>query len=136
MDLVNYVNQGILHIGQLERTALEAYASVTGEHFTSAAAVRAALQDVVLPNYGRFLQLLREIRPKEEEIRRLHGIYVRGAEKMYSGFRTKRLGIERGDETVIEKANREIEAGRVETEKWRETLAALYRKYGIVEKGT
>lgn len=135
MDLVTYVNQGILNIAQLEGTALEGYASVTGENFTNAEAVRLMLQDVVIPNYGRFLQLLRGIHPKEDEIRRLHGIYVWGAERMYAGFRTKLLGIERDDEAIMMAGNREIEDGRMETERWREALKELYRKYGIVEKG-
>jgi hypothetical protein len=135
IDLSAYINQGILNIAPLEHHALESYGAVTGEKFTSAESVRLALQEKVIPNYGRFLQLLREIRPKEEEIRVLHGHYVRGAERMYGGFRTKLLGLEQGDELLIHAGNRDIENGRMETERWREELKVLYRKYGVVEKG-
>ena len=78
MDLVKYVNQDILDIAQLEQKALESYSSVTGKNYTTNARIYKALKDDVIPHYRHFVDLLRDINPKTQEVRELHGIYIRG----------------------------------------------------------
>ena len=133
-DLIDYVNQGILGIVELEKRALQSYASVIGKNFTTAERVSETLKNDVIPQYERFVELLREINPETEEVMKLHRIYVRGAEDILSGFKAKRVGIETNQEPLIRTANRQIEKGRVETEQWRKELMEMYRRYGIVEK--
>lgn len=134
MDLVKYVNQDILDIAQLEQKALESYASVTGKNYTTNARVYEALKDDVIPHYRQFVDLLRDINPKTQEVRELHGIYIRGTECLYKGFREKMFGLEIRDVHLVRAANRQIEKGRVETDKWRKELADLCRHYGVAEK--
>ena len=136
VDLVNYINQDILSIASLEQDALGQYASVTGKNYTTAAAVREALEKKVIPRYSEFVRLLRTFRPETEEVRRLHGIYLKGADLLLNGFRTKLAGLEKGDEFLIRAANAQIEKGRQENEKWRRQLSELYVKHGVAEKGT
>ena len=136
LDLVTYINQGILNIAQLENRALESYAAVTGENYTSEDRVYWALKDDVIPNYRLFLDLLREIEPETDEVRRVHGTYVRGAEYLYRGFRTKMLALERNDRYVMRAANAEIERGRMETEKWRQELVYLREGHGVILEKT
>jgi hypothetical protein len=134
MDLVKYVNQDILDIAQLEQKALESYASVTGKNYTTNARLYEALKDDVIPHYRQFVDLLRDINPKTQEVRELHGIYIRGTEYLYKGFREKMFGLETRDVYLVRAANRQIEKGRVETDKWRKELADLCRHYGVAEK--
>ncbi len=133
-DLVEYVNQGILGIVELEERCLTSYASVIGKNYTTAERVYKALKNDVIPQYGRFVELLREISPETEEVMKLHRIYVRGAEYLLSGFKAKMVGIETKQEPLITTANRQIEKGRIETEKWRRELMNMYQRYGVVEK--
>jgi hypothetical protein len=133
-DLIDYVNQEIIGIVELERRSLASYASVIGKNFTTAERVSEALKNDVIPQYGRFVELLREITPETEEVMKLHRIYVRGAEDILSGFKAKRVGIETKQEPLIRTANRQIEKGRIETEKWRKELTKMYQQYGLVEK--
>jgi hypothetical protein len=133
-DLIDYVNQGILGIVELERRSLASYASVIGKNFTTAERVSEALKNDVIPQYERFVESLREITPETEEVMKLHRIYVRGAEDILSGFKAKRVGIETKQEPLIRTANRQIVKGRIETEQWRRELMEMYRRYGIVEK--
>jgi hypothetical protein len=134
IDLVEYVNRDILNISQLEVASLESYASVTGPNYTSDQALLKALQEFVVPNYGRFLKLLRDVHPVREEIIPLHRTYIRGAEHLYSGFKTLMLGVETQDAHLVEEANRRIEEGRVLNQQWRRELLALYEKHGIKQK--
>jgi hypothetical protein len=133
-DLVIYVNQGILGIAELERSSLKRYASVRGENYTTDQRVYEALRDDVIPQYKRFLDLLREIKPETEEIRRLHGIYIRGAEYLCKGFKTKMLGLEKKDEHLIRLGNEQIEKGREENERWRNELLALNKAHNIKQE--
>jgi len=132
-ELVNYANQGILSIAELERKSLARYASVIGENYTTDQAVYNSLNDEVIPVYKRFLDGLREIHPMNEGIKRVHGIYIRAAESLYSGFQTKMLGIEKKNERIIKQGNEQIEKGRKENLRWRLELIELYKKYGVAE---
>ncbi|MBW2616539.1 MAG: hypothetical protein JRD02_10240 [Deltaproteobacteria bacterium] len=134
MDLVDYVNQGVLNIAELEKHSLERYASVTGKNYTTDERVYEALKVDVIPQYKRFLDSLRKIRPKTEEVNKLHGVYIRGAEYLYRGFKAKKLGLERKDEYLIRAANEKIEKGRMENEKWRNMLIEICKKHGVGEK--
>lgn len=133
INLVEYTNQGILNIGELEREALAQYASVIGENYTTDQRVYDALKAKVIPLYQRFLEGLRNIDPVDEEIRRVHGIYLRGAESLLDGFKTKMLGIEIGNKNIIIQGNEKIVKGREEVKKWRLQLIELYKKYGVAE---
>ena len=133
-ELVSYVNQGILGIADLERVSLEHYASVTGKNYTTDQRVYDALKDQVIPVYKRFLDGLRDITPQDEAVKKLHGIYIKGAELLYNGFKLKMLGIEKNDKNLIILSNEKIEKGRVETEKWRKELDALCQQQGVAEE--
>jgi len=135
VDLVNYVNQGILRIAELEQRSVERYESVIGENYTTDQRVYVELRDFVVPTYKRFLDGLRDIRPENEEVRKVHGIYIQGAEMMYDGFTTKMLGIENGNENIIIQGNEKIEKGSEEVKRWRLELIGLYKKHGVAEVG-
>ncbi|MFH1351008.1 MAG: hypothetical protein ABII26_08715 [Pseudomonadota bacterium] len=134
-ELVDYINKGVLGIAELEKRSLEQYASVIGKNFTTEERVYKALRDYVIPTYKRFLDGLRLIPAKSEEIRRLHGIYVNGADLLYEGFRLKSIGLEQKDEKIILMGNDKIEKGRIENERWRNEVMALAKKYGAQEEG-
>jgi hypothetical protein len=133
-DLANYVNNGILAIADLEAEALAAYAAVIGENYTTDLAVYEALQYQVVPRYGQFLTALKRIQPETHDVRRLHGLYVRGAEAVLAGFKTKRRGLAIGSAALVLDGNASIERGRQETERWRTQLYAYFRKYNVIYK--
>jgi len=130
-DLVDYVNQGILGIAELERRPLERYALARKDDYATEQRVYNALKEDVLPEYKRFLKLLKQIEPKTEEVRKLHHVYICGTECIYRGFKTKMAGLEKKDALIIRAANEEIERGRIKNEKWRRELLALFEEHGI-----
>ena len=133
-DIIQYVNHDIMNISQLETNALKSYASVTGNNYTTDERVHDALKNTVVPFYGRFAELLREISPPTEELRRIHSFYVSGAESMCNGFKLKMVGIEKNDENLIRMGNNQIVAGRDETLKWRTELGILLQKSAVKMK--
>lgn len=133
-DLMTYMNQGILNIAELERRPLERYALVRGEYYTTDQRIYTALKEDIIPEYKRFLDLLQQIEPKTEEVRKLHWVYIQGAKSIYRGFKIKMIGLEKGDEVLVGWANEEIERGRKQNEKWRKELAALHEAHGIEQE--
>ena len=113
----------------------ERFVLVTGKNFTTKKALHETLRDQVIPNYKRFLEGLRGIYPEQDEMKRLHGIYVRGAGLIYDGFKIKMLGLEKKDGSLLMLSNDKIRQGLVETETWRKELLALCVKYGVSMEG-
>lgn len=132
-DLVEYANQGLLRIAELERRSLESYAAVIGENYTTDESVYEALKNVVIPTYKRFLDELRNITPQNEDVRNLHRIYVGGAESIYDGFKTKMIGIENNNMSIVVSGNEKIEKGRDEIIRWNQERIELYKKHGVSE---
>lgn len=131
LDLVEYTNQGILGIAELEKRALESYASVTGKNYTTNEAVTSALKTGVIPQYKRFFEMLREVRPETEEVGKIHQSYVRNSETLLRGFKMKLMGLQREDPTLVIQANSLIDQARVLNEKWVEELNNAYEQHGV-----
>jgi hypothetical protein len=127
-EMVVYVNQDIMNISQLEILALKHYAAVTGDHYTNDERVHSALKNDVIPLYKRFYTLLKEVSPVESEIKRIHRIYVHGAEEILNGFNAKKMGLENKDEGLVRLANLEIEEGGKKVGRWRAELYQLITK--------
>jgi len=133
-DLETYINQGILQIAHLETQALADYAAVVGANYTTNQAVYEALRYQVIPLYDQFLFALKEIKPQSQDVVKLHAVYLRGAETMLRGFEAKLLGLKTGSTALILEGNTAIEKGRIQTERWRARLYALFRKYDVLHK--
>ena len=117
-----YINQDLMNISQLEKLAFAHYAAVTGDNYTSDEAVYLALKNDVIPYYKRFYELLKEISLKDPELSRIHSLYIFGASDIYNGFKAKMIGLETSDDSLVRLANRQIESGALEVEKWRNSL--------------
>ena len=132
--VVVYVNQHILSIAPIEARALNRYAAVTGERFESDEVLSQALEEEVIPTYERFYESLREVPIQDPEIGPVHTHYVRSAGLLLEGFRMMLLALEKDDSRLMSAANAKIEQGRLEGERWRAQLQALFEKHGVVEE--
>ena len=130
-DIVNYINQGLIAIAELEKKSLESYASVTGENATTDKKLFETLRNFVVPTYKRFVTGLKNIPIKNQEIRQVHAIYISAAESMLDGFQTIMIGSEKSDITVIKQGNKKLEEGRAGIDKWSAGLNELCKKHGV-----
>jgi hypothetical protein len=129
-DIVNYVNQGLIAIAELEQKSLESYASVTGENATTDQKLLDTLRDFIVPTYKRFLISLKDIKPETQEVRKVHSTYLKAAESTLEGFQTLMIGLENKDQKVITQGNKKLEEGRIGIEKWRSELTELSKTQG------
>jgi hypothetical protein len=130
-DIVNYVNQGLISIRELEVKAIESYESVAGENFTTNKRLFETLRDFVVPTYKRFVTGLKNIPIKNQEVRQVHSTYIKAAESNLEGFQTIMIGTEKGDVSITKQGNKKLEEGRDEIEKWNAELNELCKKNGV-----
>ena len=129
-DIVNYVNQGLIAIAELEQESLKRYETVTGENFTSNQKLIETLKDFVVPTYKRFVRGLKNITPEKPEVQKLHAIYIRAAESTLEGFQMIMVGCENNDERIIQQGNKKLDEGRTGLKKWRTELIELAKING------
>jgi hypothetical protein len=130
-QVLEYLNDGILRIYELEQSALKHYAGVTGENYSSDEALYEALKESVIPTYSRFVMLLEEIQPPNDELVALHSIYIKSAHSFQTGFAILLAAIGKKDPAMVEQANTYITEARQKGEAWREEFFALCEKKGI-----
>ncbi|MFO7962798.1 MAG: hypothetical protein R6U50_02655 [Desulfobacterales bacterium] len=127
-ELVKYVNQDLQNLSRLETRALSSYASVIGDNYTTDERVGKTLKQHVIPYYKRFTELLRDVSPGTNRLRRIHSLYVHGADKICHGFNLKMLGIEKKDENLILIADRQIAAGRNIILQWQAQIGGIIKQ--------
>jgi hypothetical protein len=129
--LANYVNRDMLGIARVEQAALQRYARATGENFTSVEALFVVLDREVIPTYKRFYELLRQIRPDDQEVAQAHSLYVRGAKDVLKGFEVKKYGLETRDVDLILMGNEKIDKGLRQTQEWKTKIDVLRKARGL-----
>lgn len=97
-DLTNYVYKDLKGINVDELKALTAFDRVTGRNFTTEAATFAAVQNEVIPAYGRFVLRAAAIQTKTPEVSAVHKVFVQSAKVKALAFRHLLEG--RGDKTA------------------------------------
>ena len=131
-DLAAYMNQGILNISELETKSLMRYASVNCQQCDiTDEEIYNTLKHEVIPNYKRFLYLLREIRPETEDVRKVHAMFIQGAEMIDSGFKIKMIGIEKKDKHLIRVGDGRIDSGMLKIYEWKKKLAVLFKEHDV-----
>jgi len=130
-DLVVYVNDELLRIVDLERASLARYQAATGKNYKDDATLVRTLNDYVIPQYKRFLTLLRKIRPATHETQVLHQMYLEGVEDMYAGFSMLRTALEKQDPDLFRCANEKITMGRETIQRFTAELDAMCEAHGV-----
>jgi hypothetical protein len=130
-DLVNYINQDIMGVVEVEQAALARYSAVSGENYVSDQVLYNTLKREVIPTFSEFVDVLQRIEPETDVVKQLHAKYVNGATYRLRGFQTIMGGIYSQDAQVIRAANGLLNEGALETEQWRMELHQLYEMYGI-----
>jgi hypothetical protein len=130
-DLVNYINQEISGITEVEQAALKRYAAVSGPNYLSDEILYNALKDEVVPTYERFVRALQRIEPQTEPVRQMHAKYINASVYRLRGFSTIMNGIHSQDLRLIQAANRMLAVSDREMNHWQQSLQTLYDTYGI-----
>ena len=130
-DLVNYINQDILGVAEVEQAALDRYAAVSGSNYTSDRKLYNTLKSEVIPTYTQFVGVLNQIEPETDAVKQLHAKFITGSVYRLRGFQTILGGIRTQDAQLIRAANGLLNEGALEIALWQSELLKLYEEYGI-----
>ena len=86
-DLLNYVNTELPKVASLETEAVDAYASVSGENYSTDSAMYYTIKQTVLPKYEEFNTKLNTIQPSTPEVKAMHQEYINAAGDQMEAFK-------------------------------------------------
>lgn len=131
-DLINYINVEMDKVADLESTAIEAYASVSGENYQSDSLMYVVISETVVPNYEEFYNTLAGIKPTTDEVATLHQEYVQAAADQLEAFKLILEAIEKQDASIIDQANEDLDEARALLRLWRTDLDSACAKHNVV----
>jgi len=130
-DLLNYVNKEIKPAGKLEAAAVSAYEGVSGANYTDDQTMYDALTKEVIPNYNEFIQELDSVKIETDELRKIHEIYIEGADIQYKAFVTIKQALEEQDPALIQKANDMLADARAHIRDYKSKLNKLAKEHNV-----
>ncbi|MEH7116506.1 hypothetical protein V7128_03645 [Neobacillus vireti] len=130
-DLLNYVNKEIKPAGKLEAAAVSAYEAVSGANYTDDQTMYDALTKEVIPNYNEFIQELDSVKIETDELRKIHEIYIEGADIQYKAFVTIKQALEEQDPALIQKANDMLADARAHIRDYKSKLNKLAKEHNV-----
>lgn len=130
-DLMTYVNTDMQKIDRMESVATEAYASVSGENYSSDKIMYNVMTTKVIPNYTEFLQKLKAVKPKTKEVQDVHSLWVQGAELQMKGFSMIVTALEKQDADLIQQANGILTTGGEKIVEFRTKLNELAKVHQV-----
>ncbi|WP_238579046.1 hypothetical protein [Neobacillus niacini] len=134
-DILNYINEEMKSAQDLEDKAVSAYEGVAGANYTDDQTMYDALVNEVIPNYAELITELETVSIETEELKKVHEIYLSGANLQFSAFEKIIKAIENQDSNMIAEANQLLEEGRLQIEDYNDKLDELAKEHNVeIEK--
>jgi len=130
-DLLNYVNKEMKPVGKLEAAAVSAYESVSGVNYQDDQTMYDALTKEVIPNYNEFIKELDSVKIETDELRKIHEIYIEGADIQFKAFVTIKQALEEQDPVLIQKANDMLADAREHIRDYKSKLNKLAKEHKV-----
>lgn len=130
-DLVQYVNKDMKAAFELEAKSVSAYDSVSGLNYTDDWTMYDTIQTTVIPNYNEFIKELNRVKVETDEVRKIHEIYIKGADIQYNAFVKILTALETQDITLVEEANAMLEEARTLIRQYINELEKLAKEHEV-----
>ncbi|MDZ5471331.1 hypothetical protein SM124_06180 [Bacillus sp. 31A1R] len=130
-DLLNYINEEIQPLADLETKAMDAYDSVTGANYTDDQTTYNTIKDEVVPTYRDFIDKLEAIKPETEEVSKLHEQYIDAANMQHSAFIIILDALEKADTGLITEANDKLAEARKGIRSYQKDLEKLAEENNV-----
>ncbi|MCY6356560.1 hypothetical protein [Clostridium sp. ZS2-4] len=128
-DLMSYMNR-ISEAVTLEEDVLNDYRKVSGENYKEVDTY-VVIKKIIIPKYTEFINKLDDIKPKTDEVKQLHEIYVKAAHVRLESFKQMEEGFEKKDGNLIKKTDKKLQEAQNNIEKYKKQLVELGQKHNI-----
>ena len=130
-DLLNYVNKEMKEAAKLESTAVSAYEGVSGTNYQDDQTMYDVLNRDVIPNYNEFIKELDSVKIETDEVRKIHEIYIEGADIQFNAFAIIKQALEEQDADLIQKANGMLADARKHIREYQTKLNKLAKEHDV-----
>ncbi|WP_163527035.1 hypothetical protein [Halobacillus ihumii] len=130
-DFLNYVNEELEPIGELEEQTLTRLHSVTGSNYTNDETLKQALEEEILPTYRKAVDKLQIIQPETKKLQGLHQQYLEGAKKQLNGFEDAVEALKRKDQALMDSSNRQIADAQATINEYKKGMEKLAEEHNI-----
>lgn len=131
-DLLNYINNELDALVELEEEAVSEYESVVGDNYIDDWTTYFHIEEVVIPKYRHFVDKLESIRPATKEVREVHEIYIEAVNKQQNAMVKILAGIEAQNLELIFDANELLDEGRAGIRKFINEIEELADNHNVV----
>jgi hypothetical protein len=130
-DLLEYLNEELPAISDIELDAVNAYQSVTGVNYQDDYIMYDTLVYDVVPTYQQFLDELEAIELETEELREIHETYIDGANLQYNAFVRIITALEEQDFGKIEEANEMLNDARKQMRDFNNQIVQIAEEHSV-----
>ncbi|WP_084543943.1 hypothetical protein [Paenisporosarcina indica] len=130
-DLLNYINNDMSSIIDLETKAISEYESVTGSNYTNDEDMYLHLIEVVLPAYQILIEEAEAIDPDTPEVIQVHELYLEATNTQYNAIIKVLAALEAQDYDLISDANHMLSEGRSEMRNFIKSVQQLAEENNV-----
>jgi hypothetical protein len=130
-DLLDYINVKLPLITGLENEALNRFDDLVAKPDYTYEELYNLLITHTIPIYSRFLQELKNINPKTNEVKEAHNYYRLGAERQLEAFIALKEGLEEKDKKKLDSVNNILDEARLYMRLFKNKVSYLSNKYHL-----
>lgn len=114
----------------LEETALKYYRDVAGDKYEKDN-TDVVIKKMVIPKYIEFVKKLENIKPKTEEVKKIHEIYTKVANTRLKAFKQMQEGFEKKDGKLVKETDKILAEAQSSAEEYKRQLIKLTEEHNI-----
>lgn len=130
-DLLNYINEELPKIVDLESTVIEGYDNVSGNNYTNDEVMYLSIRDEILPASLRLIEAAEDITPETKEVKDIHEIYISAINTQNSAFTTILSALETQDYEKISIANEKLDDSRKKMRDYTSSITELAKEHNV-----
>lgn len=133
-DLINYINNQVKPIAELENKVTTEYAAIKGDSKADDAAFAAKLKDVIIPANNELIAKAKATVPATEEVKKVHDKYIASVNAQNEAFVILLEAAQKNDEELVKTANEKLTVSEKISKEYLADLEALKKEHGVETK--
>lgn len=131
-DLINYINNQLPTVVELENKISTEYEANTGDNFTDDPTLAAKLKNVIIPASDELLAKTKTIVPVTEEVLKVHSKYIAVVAEQNEAFNLLLQAAQKSDTKLVTTANEKLRDADKVSKEYLSDIQDLKKEYKIV----
>lgn len=133
-DLINYINNQLPTIVELESKVTKEYEASTGNNFVDDDTIAKRLKDVIIPASDELLAKSKAIVPATEEVKKVHNKYIASITEQNEALNMLLLAASKHDEAMVKTVNEKLANSDKISNEYVSEVEALKKEHNVVSE--